>query len=150
MYDTPDLSKPVTSTLYQSIAVCRDIAYRTELLERDMEAEKQGMIYLFEWNKIARTKYTRRFAGFVMEQVKFDDIDLGPIKLSKDRKSIRGTFKESSFESEFRCSFIIKLDDAKPTTIFRAFDENGNDLCSKILFVRQEHDSIVVYAKDKN
>ena len=102
-----------------------------------METEKQGMIYLFEWNKIARTKYTRRFAGFVMEQVKFDAIDLGPIKLSKDRKSIRGTFKQS-------------LDDVKPTTIFRAFDESGNDLCSKILFVRQEHDSIVVYAKDIN
>ncbi len=150
MYDTPHLGKPVISTLYQSVAICRDIAYRTELLERDMEAGKQGMIYLFDWNKIARTKYTSRFAGFVMEQVKFGAIDLGPIKLSKDRKSIRGTFKESPFESEFRCSFIIRLDDAKPTASFRAFDKNGNELCRKILFVRQEHDSIVVYAKEKN
>jgi hypothetical protein len=150
MKDTPDLGKAAISTLNQSVAICRDIAYRTELMERDMEAEKQEMVYLFEWNKISTTKYTRRFADFIRKEVKYGLIDLGPIELSKDRKNIRGTFKETPFESEPSWSFIIELNDAKTTASFRAFDEDGNERARKILMVRKGYDDIVVYAKKKN
>jgi len=149
MQDTPDLGKAAISALDQSVAICRDIAYRTELMERDMEAEKQEMVYLFEWNKISTTKYTRRFAEFIRKEVKYGLIDLGPIELSK-RKNIRGTFKETPFESEPSWSFIIELNDAKTTASFRVFDEDGNERARKILMVRKEYDDIVVYAKKKN
>src|SRR5437899_12349170 len=52
MKDTPYLAEPTMSHLRQSAAICRDIAYRSELTERDMEAEQQEIVYLFEWNKI--------------------------------------------------------------------------------------------------
>jgi hypothetical protein len=150
MKDTPNLAEPTISHLRQSAAICRDIAYRSELTERDMEAEKEGIDYLFEWNKIPTTNYTRRFAEFIRKEVKFVSIELGPIKLSEDGKNIMGTFRESPFESEPSSPFIVGLNDDKTTATFRAFDENGNERVRKNLMVKQEYDSIVVYAKKKN
>jgi hypothetical protein len=86
----------------------------------------------------------------IIQEVKFVNIELGPIKLTKSGKNIRGTFTESPFESEPSWSFILELDDAKTDATFRAFDENGNERSRKNLMVKQEHNSIVVYAKKKN
>ena len=150
MKDTPNLGEPTISQLNQSAAICSDIAYRSELMARDIEAEQQEIVYLFEWNKILTTNYTRRFAEFIRKEVKFVSIELGPIKLSKDGKNIMGTFRESPFESEPSWSFIMNLNAAKTTATFRAFDENGNEVARKNLMIRREHDSIIGYAKKKN
>jgi hypothetical protein len=150
MKDTPNLGEPTISHLSQSIAICRDIAYRSELMARDIEAEQQEIVYLFEWNKILTTNYTRRFAEFIRKEVKFVSIELGPIKLSKDGKNIMGTFRETPFESEPSWPFMMELNDTNTTATFRAFDENGNERARKNLMVKHEHDSIVVYAKKKN
>jgi hypothetical protein len=150
MKDTPNLGKPTISHLNQSVGICRDIAYRSEFMERDMEAERRGIVYLFEWNKISTTNYTKRFLEFIRKAVKFVSLELGPIELSKDGKSISGTFKEIPCELEPSWPFIIALNDAKTTATFQAFDQNGNERARKNLIVKQEHDRIVVYAKKKN
>jgi hypothetical protein len=64
--------------------------------------------------------------------------------------SLSGMNLFGPFESEPSWSFLIELDDAKTTATFQAFDENGNERARKNLMVRQEHDSIMVYAKKKN
>jgi hypothetical protein len=150
MKDTPNLAEPTISHVRQSAAICRDIAYRSELMERDMDAEKQGLLYLFEWNKISTTKYTPRIAEFIRKEVRFMYIELGPIEVSKDGKNIRGTFTDPPFDSESNWSFILDLNDTKTTATFRAFDKNGNERARKNLVVKHEHDSVVVYARKKN
>jgi hypothetical protein len=151
MKDTPDLSKPVISHLTQAVAMCSDIAYRSELMERHMDAEKQGTVYLFEWNKLANvgTKYTRRFAQFIMKETEFEDIELEPIKLSKNGKKIQGTFRE--FEEAPSWSFMLELheDDDKTNVGFKVFDENGNQRAYKDLIAEKDGDSIYVYEKKK-
>ena len=117
-----------------------------------MEAEKEAMIYLFEWNKIATSKHKRRFTEFIRKEVK-EDIELGPIKLSKNGKNVQGTFLLPPFDPETPSwSFTLELDDAtSPTNAsFKVFDENGNERASKNLMVKKDHDSIFVYAKKKN
>jgi hypothetical protein len=117
-----------------------------------MEADKQAMLYLFEWNKIATSKHKRRFTEFIRKEVKFDDIDLGRIKLSKNGKNIQGTFLPPPFEAEYTWSFILELHDATPPINgdFKVFDENGNERGSKKLMVKKDHSSIFVYAKKKD
>ena len=59
---------------------------------------------------------------FIRKAVKFVSLELGPIELSKDGKSISGTFKEIPCELEPSWPFIIALNDAKTTATFQAFD----------------------------
>jgi hypothetical protein len=152
MKDTPDLGEPIISHLTQAVAMCRDIAYRSELMEIDTDAEKQGTVYLFEWNKLANvgtTRYTRRFAEFIMKETEFMDIELEPIQLSKNGKEIQGTFRE--FETAPSWSFLLELheDDYKTDVGLKVFDENGNQRAYKNLIAEKDGDSIYVYEKKK-
>jgi hypothetical protein len=151
MKDTPDLAEPIISVLKQSAAICEDIAYRSELMERDMKAEKQAMVYLFEWGKIARSKYQRRLEQFILNELKEEGIQLESV-IYKNSKNIQGTFKLAPFEEDPSWSFTLRLEDADLPTYagFKVFDGNGDERASKMLVVKKDHDSISVYAKKKN
>lgn len=154
MKNTPDLSEPVMSHLRQSVAMCRDIALRSELMERDTKAEKQEMVYLFEWRKLVnsgKTEYRNRFAAFIAKEFKFEFVEFGPMELSKNGKNIWGTFDEFEVsETDPQWSFILELIDADANAILKVFDINGNERARKNLIVKKEHDGLVVYAKKKN
>jgi hypothetical protein len=149
MEETPDLGEPIISHLRQSVAICADIAHRSELMERDINADKQGMAYLFEWNTIIKntTKYAGRFVKFLAREVD-SPVSIGSLELSNDGKSIRGTFN-TDYDLESYWSFILELNDE--TNIgFKVFDENGNERASKNLIVKKDGDSIFVYEKKKH
>jgi hypothetical protein len=151
MRDTPDLAEPIISVLKQSAAICEDIAYRSELIDRDMKAEKQAMVYLFEWSKIAGSKYQRRLEEFIVNELKVEYIELGDV-IFKNSKNIQGTFRLTPFEEDPGWSFTLGLEDAALPTYadFKLIDENGYERASKKLVVKKDHDSIFVYAKKKN
>lgn len=78
-----------------------------------MKAEKQAMVYLFEWSKIARSKYQRRLEEFIVDELKEEYIKLGPV-IFKNSKNIQGTFRlPGPFEEEEpNWSFTLGLEDA--------------------------------------
>jgi len=151
MRDTTDLAEPIISVLKQSAAICEDIAYKTEFMERDMKAEKQAMAYLFEWSKIPQSKYQRRLEGLILDELNCDYMELGDV-IFKNSKNIQGTFRLSPFEDDPSWSFTLELEDtALPTYAdFIVIDGNGYERASKKLVVKKDQDSIFVYAKKKN
>ncbi len=150
MKDTPNLAEPTISHLTQSAAICRDIAYRSELIERDMDAEKRGLVYLFEWNKISMTNCPSRLAEFIRKEAKFLYIEFTYIVVSKEGKNISGKFTYPPLDPGSSWSFILDLNDTKTGVTFHLIDENGNERARKNLVVKKEHDNIVVYTKKKN
>ncbi|MGA9152367.1 MAG: hypothetical protein WBZ36_17465, partial [Candidatus Nitrosopolaris sp.] len=100
---------------------------------------------------IATSKHKRRFTEFIRKEVK-EDIELGPINLSKNGKNIQGTFLLPPFDPECTWSFIFELHDATPpiNADFKVFDENGNERASKNLMVKKDYGGIFLYTKKKN
>jgi hypothetical protein len=50
--DTPSLIEPIISNLRQTIANCKDLTYKLNIIELENTVDDRDLVFLFDWNKI--------------------------------------------------------------------------------------------------
>jgi hypothetical protein len=83
--ETPALGEPILTHLRNSISICRDLAYKIELIEQDKIALDENMMFLFKWSKLTQ-RGSGRLGAYMAKEM---EIPVGDIFIGEtDDKSI--------------------------------------------------------------
>jgi hypothetical protein len=75
--DTKALGEPTINYLEKAIHICKDLSYQIEMMEQHKTESKNNLIYLFNWNRIAK-RNTARLNRYLYKNT---EIPIGKIKI---------------------------------------------------------------------
>ena len=127
--DTKSLGDQIYMQLKNTMSICRDIAYKIQLIEQDKIAFHENWIFLFEWSKISQNGL-RRFSDYIEYEL---EIPLDDISIQKTGAKFINLFLSIPFENEpGLASITIKSNDSAKLHI-----RFGKNTITKNLFIRE-------------
>jgi hypothetical protein len=140
--ETEALGEPVLIQLKDTISICRDLAYKIELITQDKIALDENLMFLFKWSKISQ-KGIRRLSDYIEYEMDIPlDLD-GILVLETSDKFINMLLSIPDEEEPIPASITIQGKDSARLHI----DFGKKSTVTNILDIKESNSNRYVFGR---
>lgn len=144
--ETPEIAKVTTEYLDRASKICEDISYKLTIDSLKLNADKEELTYLFNWNKVTQREKDR-LLNFLIVETKEKIHELTNVGFNENKTELYGKLILADKDEDYY--FVIKLHIVNNRAELMVKNNVGFDICSRQLSLKSINDEFYLYSIKK-